>query len=320
LSPPWYGVVIAAVITGILGLVSGVISLLLARRNETRQAAFQQKLDNLTKEQDARRSYEFDARKRLYTEVRPLLFQISEQGYSGLDRIKRALMGQVALDRNVGSSALRIFAPIVLGRELQQRLTSVDLTLDQSIRLQYMIVRELQHNLHAGRAVAAIDPKIPYREQPYSAEPRGHMTWSQLERAVEFFTVREPNGHVRPLRQGELDERMANDEQRTKNTLMDLEALFGHLPINSSRILVRLLFAQASLLHVLIHVQATDSLTPPTFSPPVAPQDLRWPELDATLLQEDAAAAQTYVGIRLQNLSPASVVEGADLVAPKAPS
>src|SRR5688572_28485981 len=157
LSSPWYGVVIAAVITGILGLVSGVISLLLTRRNQTRQATFQQKLDNLTKEkdarrsymtkeQDARRSYEFDARKRLYTEVRPLLFQISEQAYSGLDRIKRALMGQVALDRNVGSSALRIFAPIVLGRELQQRLTSVDLTLDQSIRLQYMIVRELQYN------------------------------------------------------------------------------------------------------------------------------------------------------------------------------
>src|SRR3954465_2419097 len=121
LSTPWYGVVIAAVITGVLGLVASVISLVWTQRNQSRQDTFRQALDNLTREQDARRSYEFEARKRLYAEVRPPLLQIRGQAYFGLDGIKRVLRGEVTLQRKVGSSAIRFFAPIVLGRDLQQR-------------------------------------------------------------------------------------------------------------------------------------------------------------------------------------------------------
>jgi hypothetical protein len=66
-------------------------------------------LDDLVGEEGAWRSYWFEARKRLYADVRPLLFQIAKYSYLGRDRIVRVLKNEVTVHDKVGNTALRIY-------------------------------------------------------------------------------------------------------------------------------------------------------------------------------------------------------------------
>lgn len=291
------GTVWAAIITGSLGLLASVVSLVFNARNQRKQAEFENQLKRREAEEDAWRAYEFQALKRLYGEVRPLLFQVAEQSHLGRDRLGRVLKGEINALEKVGTTTLRICAPLVLARDLQRRLTNVDLALDDSVRNQYFVVREMLNNLHAGRAIAAVEPKIDYRR---AGDPRAHLTWSQLDRVIEVFTVREADGSTRPMRQGELDamlvpERVAELDEKLKV----VRALFGNLPEYPSRVLGRLLLAQAAFMHALIQMQDSAKNGIPISVLPIKASDVDWPFIGPA----DVAAAEAYVRGRLPGVS-----------------
>jgi hypothetical protein len=286
--------VLAAVITGSLGFIASVVSLVFTRRTQDRQLVLKDRLDRMAHQEDAWRSYEFEARKRLYADVRPLLFQIAEHSHLGRDRIVRVLKNEYSPHDRVGTTALWIFEPLVLGRELQHRLTNVDLALDPAVRTQYAVIREMLTNLHAGKAIAAVEPRIPYRE---NNEQRGHLTWSQIERVIDLFTVREEKGSTRPLRQGEFEEELVSEHaQEIQEKLAVVNDLFGDLPPSSSRVLGRLLLAQAAFMNILIEMQASSASNVPASVLPVDANEINWRCMEPL----DTPAAEAYVRGRLK--------------------
>lgn len=298
-----FGTILAAIVTGSLGLIASLVSLFFTRRTQEGQIELKDRLDRMAREEDAWRSYEFEARKRLYADVRPLLFQIAENSHLGRDRIIRVLKNEVQLrdKKDISTSSLWIFAPLVLGRELQRRLTNVDLKLDSAVRAQYIVIREMLTNFHAGRAIAAVEPRIPYREnhdekRENDHEQRGHLTWSQLERVIELFTVREKDGPTRPLRQGEFEDVLASDRLKIEAKLKVVYDLFGNLSPNSSRVLGRLLLAQSAFMHVLIEMQDSGTGDIPESVLPVDPKEINWGSLEP----QDISAAEKYVRGRLK--------------------
>ena len=318
MSGPWYVAILVAIITGVLGLVASGLSLVFTARTQGKQIELKDRLDRMAREEDAWRSYQFEARKRLYTDVRPLLFQIAEYSYLGRNRIIRVLRNEIRVRDKVGTTSLRIFAPLVLGRELQRRLTSVDLTLDPAVRAQYAVIREMLINLHAGRAIAKVEPRIPYHtnDEPRDRsndEPRGHLTWAQLDRVIELFTVREEDGTTRPLRQGELDNMLAS--ARTQETeeepsdqgkeieekLRAVNVLFADLPPDSSRVLGRLLLAQSSFMHILIEMQASGARYIPESVLPVDADKIKWHNMepqDVSAAEDTSEAASKHINSR----------------------
>jgi hypothetical protein len=265
--------------------------------------------------QDAWRSYQFEARKRLYADVRPLLFQIADYSYLGRDRIIRVLKNEINVRDKVGTTSLRIFAPLVLGRELQRRLTSVDLMLDPAVEAQYAVIREMLTNLHAGRDIAAVDPRISYR---MNGEPRGHLGWAHLDRVIELFTIREKDGTTRPLRQAEFDDMLASDQcmetgeklsdqaweteekpsyrdKKTEDKMRVVNDLFGDLPPSSSRVLGRLLLTQLAFMHILIQMQTSGARYIPESVLPVEANKIKWNYMEL----QDISAAEEYVRGRL---------------------
>ena len=274
----------SAIIAGVAGIVTSTVNYVFNKRTQTEQLKLKAELDDLAREEGAWRSYWFEARKRLYTDVRPLLFQIAEYSYLGRDRIVRVLKDEVRPHDQVGNTALRIFAPLVLGRELQRRLTNVDLALDKSVSAQYGVIREMLTNLHEGRAIADVEPKIRYRvDDGLDNEPRGNLTWAQLDRVIELFTVREKEGLTRPSRQGELDDMLDHPQETAekpadwpRKILSVVNDLFGDLPPNSSRVLGRLLLAQSAFMHVLIDMQTRDASDPPSSVLPVGSDEITW--------------------------------------------
>jgi hypothetical protein len=203
----------------------------------------------------ARRDYTYEALKRLYREVNPLLFRLREHCVGSLDRIRRIVREdfQVASEQHLLTSTQRLVAPLVVAQELQRHLSAVDLSVDPTIRAQYIVSRELLWILHEGPAIASADPAIAYREEdkPEEHVPRQHLTFAQLQRLVDVFTVPDADdGTRRPLKLIELEDRQGRDE--LANVLKRVKTLFASASAASTPVLWRLLIAEASLMHVLV--------------------------------------------------------------------
>jgi hypothetical protein len=123
--------------------------------------------------QNARRAYEYEARKRLYTQVEPLLFQLFERAESAfhavtsLSRTQRIghLPQWLAPDDNVyyiRSIIHRLFLPLSIFRMIQRSTTLVDLNLDPSIRLRYAVLKESYLTWTDDFGLAQLDPPLEY--------------------------------------------------------------------------------------------------------------------------------------------------------------
>jgi hypothetical protein len=147
--------VVLALLAAATSLVVAWVSYVGQRRTSREQAglgrqnaALQRELELLrseladrTAERNARRDYEYEARKHLYEVGEPLLFQLAERAEQALYRIynlaqatrngKLAVGGWLSGPGYYMSSTMyRICAPLAVFRLLQERLTVVDLTLD----------------------------------------------------------------------------------------------------------------------------------------------------------------------------------------------
>jgi hypothetical protein len=166
--------VIVAIVTSAISLVTAAVTAILTRKNDTRLKHLENKLAIERAEQDARRDYEYEARKRLYQECEPILFQFAELSESALRRIhalaRNAKEGNLGPDRYwlstdhyfIKSTIYRLIAPMAAFRLLQRRLTSIDLKLDQTINLQYILGKTLYYSFSSSPDLAKSEPPIPY--------------------------------------------------------------------------------------------------------------------------------------------------------------
>jgi hypothetical protein len=125
-------------------------------------------------EKDARRDYEYEAKKRLYQECEPILFEFSELSESALRRIhvlaKNAKEGNLGPERYwlstdpyfIRSTIYRLIVPLAAFKLLQHKLTSIDLKLDYSINTQYILAKILYYTFSSSHELAKSNPAILY--------------------------------------------------------------------------------------------------------------------------------------------------------------
>jgi hypothetical protein len=282
----------AAWITGVISLVTALFSIALTVYTQAKTAKANRARDiaiaandmelarlnaSLAERRDAeaaQRDYTYDARKRLYADVNPLLFRLREICEGSIWRIRRIVNEEIRVvtddrkrtDRHVRTTAHRLAGPLVVAQELQRHLTAVDLSVDATIKAQYIVSRELLWILHTGKDIAKAPPAISYLGEGEDDEPRQHLTFAQLQRLVDVFTVKENGGTRRPLQLNELEDHQSR--QDISKVLERMETLFTSASPSSTPVLWRLLIAQASLMHVLIDLVDRSSATVERILPP----------------------------------------------------
>src|SRR5918911_1647153 len=119
-----------AVISAILS--SSAIAGVLTYFQNKKLKNLESELANKAAERDARRDYEYEAKKRLYHEIEPYLFLFSELSESALSRIFRLALvakeGEGWLSAPgyfINSTIYRLIAPLAAFKLIQRRLTIV---------------------------------------------------------------------------------------------------------------------------------------------------------------------------------------------------
>jgi hypothetical protein len=314
----------AAWIAGAFSLTGIAVSAFIVRWNQRKLAKLSADLDQKTNEKladlnarldretrvhDAELAYRFDALKRLYAEVRPLLFQLAELCESSNDRLSRILRHQWTMkehweQQHLITTTYRLFAPLVIVRQIQGRLTAVDLELDPKVRVQYLVARELLFTLHNGRDLASCPPEVEYRVGDGLGEmPRQHLTNRYLDALIECMTVRDQPGASRLIRYSELSEENDKPDSRTANALKKMEALLAGAGIDGRPVLWRILIAQAFLQEAIVAMIRNDDgkvtkIVPDGHISRYGPKD----NLHDPAYGEAVTAVESYLEQRLKSL------------------
>jgi hypothetical protein len=196
--------IVTAVVTAAASLVVSVLTAILAYgtriRGDARIAQMQSRLTEERESRNAKRDYEYDARKRLYTELQPLLFQLSERSARALDRIRQTFAegsrddsikwpgrlgsGWENDEYHMQATVWDLFVPLALVRCIQRKLTIVDLTVDSTVRWQYLLASEL-FNVWTKGSLASEPPQIKYHAE--DRHERQHVLSGHLEHAVDLL-------------------------------------------------------------------------------------------------------------------------------------
>jgi hypothetical protein len=125
-------------------------------------------------EQKARSDYVYEAKKKLYEEYEPLLFQLHELSEFAYRRIvglaREARNGKLEpggwLSNPAGyyttNTIYRLLAPLAVFKLMQRRLTLFDLNLDPFFRNQYQIAKMFYHTFAHDFRLAKSKPEINY--------------------------------------------------------------------------------------------------------------------------------------------------------------
>ncbi len=223
--------VIAAIIAAIASLLIAIFNFLGTRRNQRKLEMFQAELREKQTEKDARRDYEYEARKRLYQRYEPLLFQLVECSESALWRIqgfartaksgnldpKRGgwLSGSNSQGYFMISTIHRLLSPLVYVKLIQRSLTLVDLTVDPHLNDQYMLAKHLYTSLTDDFRFSMTEPVLEYdqintewrekRETHPEKYWRQGVTLGMLDNAVEALIVHETDSVFRCMSYGEFE-------------------------------------------------------------------------------------------------------------------
>jgi hypothetical protein len=197
---------LAAVIAAAVSLAAALVSAMSAVFSEAKRAKTERQLATLNatlEEQantrNARQTYEYDARRRLYADAEPLLFQLYENAAYTTNRIRNLARASregvigawLTEDAEYLASTLHSFLLTLASVEiLRQKLTLLDLTLDARIEMQYQLGKAITRSFNRDSFFAAAAPAIPYslREQTTAATKQG-VFGSQVQRAVDALIV-----------------------------------------------------------------------------------------------------------------------------------
>ena len=289
----------------------------LADTNE-RLALLNDRLGRQAAEESARRAYEYEARQRLYTEIQPLLFQLGELCEISFDRI--ANLQEPRVFRRLESSGSyvmlstihRLVSPLVVIRQIQRRLTAVDLGVDSTVRGQYLVAKEIARTLSCGEQLAGTEPKLSYQWKT-DAE-RQHISAGELELLTTLLTVKDADGTARWMDYSELQASYQNDKKAQWIINQMQTCLLGANPLTKP-VIWRTLIAQAYFQWAMMGMVEGILGKPKSWEPPDAATTFNWATRTPLPSGADAESARsavlTYVIRRLQkrldaNMRPSS--------------
>jgi hypothetical protein len=174
--------VVAAIVAAIASVGAATISVFGQRRTQRIAAD----LEKHKAEDDARRSYEYDARKRLYEVYEPLRVNLLESSDRAARQVLNILrspsqseMTQSSPQYRHAATAYFLLAPVVLARMIERRLTLVDLGLHAGIYREFVLAQAIYRSLSDDAVLATMDPALDYT--PYVPNWR-ELRQSQPER------------------------------------------------------------------------------------------------------------------------------------------
>jgi hypothetical protein len=314
--------IVVAVVAAFSSLVVAVASQVLSRRTSKDLALLASRLEQEGKERDARRDYEYEAKKRLYEECEPLLFQAVELAENARARIvslaRTSRSGDLRPDGSgwlerpgyyFKSTAFLLIAPMTSFKILQRRLTAIDLSLEPRIREQYEIIKLLFLSFARDFELARYEPTLPY--DPDRADPgkpnREHLLAENpqvyarqglyrgtLDVVVDaLIHTPEPgtkDGVPRCKTYGEFLAEFDESESAIHRVRLDLDELFSGFHPHRKPVLWRLLVTQALLYDALLQPQSGST---------AREADFDWLHGTAEGTKEDVAghvrAARSYV-------------------------
>jgi hypothetical protein len=173
----------AALIAAGASLIVAIVTAAKTYRAQQALAQLDSKLQEQRAERDARRDYEYEAKKRLYTQCEPIIFQAMELAENFRHRVlslaRSARTGDLLPDGSgwlasteeyfFTSTAFFLLAPAVPLRIIQRRLTTVDLALEPRIKFQYQLLKLVFQSYTWDYDLAALAPGLDYR--PDKADP-----------------------------------------------------------------------------------------------------------------------------------------------------
>lgn len=285
--------VVVAMIAAVASLAAAgwaIVDARLARaqgsRTEQELALFKSSLENQAAQDKARLDYEYEARKRLYTECEPLLFQLVEFSKGGIRHVqglaRSARNGDIRPDGSgwlttndssedidehyyFNSTMYRMVAPLTCVALLHRALTTVDLAVDSDLRRQFQITRWLNSVITDEFELALLEPKLAYdpnhpeatakaKTKPATYQRQGLYT-GRRDSAAEALIVRENGQPPRCMSFGEFEQALKQKTPVYEAFRPVARLIEGFHPQNRP-VLWRVLVAQAHIYDELVRSQA----------------------------------------------------------------
>jgi hypothetical protein len=223
---------------------------------------------------DARLEYEYEARKRLYKEWEPLIFQLIENSSNAYYRIQS--LARTTRENNLDnynymghfgyyfiSTIYKLFAPLAIFRLMQAKLTFVDLNLDKKIRVQYSLIKQIYLSWtddfeFARRASLQYTPNVENWKELRLEHPEVY--WRQglpmgiLDITISLLLDKDKQ---RLLTYGEFETSIVDNTYTNKQIELIRDVLLNFHP-NKKPILWQILITQAVLYFNLMKLEITD--------------------------------------------------------------
>jgi len=292
-EPPVVAALIAAGASVVLGVWSVVTTRLNNRALQDWKREGDEQLAHLNAElgrrrasDDARLSYEFSARRRLYEELEPLTFQLVDAADSAYVRITDlARAGRDGrLDGPDGwladrgdayfllSTVYRLTTPMALLRIWHRRLTLVDLTLDSLVAYRYVLGRLLSLTFSEDHFLAASPPALPYnptrapsRKHRGSGQERQGIYIGRVEAAADAMLVRDDE-RLRVMTFGEFEAGLADAGSELHKRMRPVMDLFTGFHPARRPVAWRILVAQAHLHRALFTMRRSPDQASPSYT------------------------------------------------------
>ena len=213
---------VTALVVALIGAASGIGGAIIAFRAQVRVARLTASLEEQRAESDARRSYEYEARKRLYSVYEPLRVRMLDCTDNAVRQITEIVQAPdpgrpwySSAEYRLNATIYYLLAPLVVARMIERRLTLVDLGLDKRIHTEFVLVQAICRSLADEFWAAELDPLLAYtpyvqgwREKRQDCPQRFRrqgLPVGRLNTALDMLHIIPPRGrgntdHVRRVR------------------------------------------------------------------------------------------------------------------------
>ena len=257
--------VLVALITAAISLVLAIFSSWASLRSQRSLEKLKSELAERQAEQDARRDYEYEARKRLYHECEPLLFQLIEASEAALSHIRGIAARVKATDGRLYSeqyylktTIYRLLLPCAVFKLITTRLTLVDLQVDRVMYTQYVLAKTVYLSYTDDFRLARLIKRLEYnpyvegwsekRKQNPQVYRRQGFPLGRLDNALDALIIGEEETKRRFVSFGQFEEKFETlQEEDVKSSLGTARDLFFEFHPSTRPVLWRILIAQALL-------------------------------------------------------------------------
>lgn len=269
------GTIIAAIIAALTSVGGIIVTQHFGRKNQNTLLSLQEQTEMKKIKENARVDYEYQALKRLYTEVEPILFQFVDYSESAYRRIRglaiNAKNGELDPDHGflsindsdyMASTIYRLICPISVCKVLQTKITNrIDFQVDPSVKLIYSLVKGLYPSFTSDYGAASAEPSIlydPYVSAPQEKSRLQGIPIKRLDELAGLLLVKERKNELRIMSFGEFTSNFFSSNPKPP-VLEEFTNLFLKFHPSTNPVLWRILLLQAHIYKAVLKISENRS-------------------------------------------------------------